>query len=514
MILSIQIDGQTVPLAAPSIVRDPSANLFSADSMMLIIGPNGSGKTTLLGRVAQCALNAAPEDVRASDDVSDLHVVYLTLSPFAKPNVGQTHPRLNVLYRDRVDDPIIPTYRVLNVLADEFALRAGAELRLRGEDRPMMSELHSVIVGAARTGQLTEPAELLQQLLAAEDATSEGTRRGGSEKRVNSATLAPRTLSAKVIHSIEGLTGILKAEPDHTALTHHLTEILGDSTRMHLRALWSALPRGKDRRARLLRGILWKFGLKISKATSDPYFEKKFEKELDLWRLTARTLERLTGDPSLRSDLYRFPLDRLNNFNPDLKLHHHATINLAGTSSGLSALVTQLSLIDKCIGEIEDFSGDQKPSLLLMIDEGDVFLHTAWQQSYVKALNSYLATLKPRFSSVQVLMTTHSAVLMSDFPRDHILRLKDTLPQDIDPLTGSLGEDLFDEVDVSFGAPLETIIRETGGAGTIGRFAEGVIKQLIKDLLAGKKVSAAKIDMIDDPVLRRLLSTITPRSRS
>lgn len=512
MILSIQIDGQTVPLAAPSIVRDPSANLFSADSMMLIIGPNGSGKTTLLGRVAQCALNAAPEDVSASDDVSGLHVVYLTLSPFAKPNVGKKHPRLDVLYRGRVEDPIIPTYRVMNVLANEFELRAEAELRLLGQDRPLMSELHSVIVGATRNGQLKEPAELLDQILAAEDAAA-ATDRGVAEKRFNILTNKPRSLASKALATIDDLTGLTKAEPDHTALRRHLTELLGDSTRMHLRALWSALPQGKDRRTRLLRSILWKFGFKISRASSDPYFEEKFEKELEFWRLLARGLEGLTGDPSLSNDRYRFPLNRLKNFIPPPELHDHATINLAGASSGLSALVTQLSLIDKCIGEIED-SADRKPSLLLMIDEGDVFLHTAWQQSYVKALNSYLATLKPRFSFVQVLMTTHSPVLMSDFPRDHILRLKNTPAEEIDPLTGSLREDLFDEVDVSFGAPLETIIRETGGAGTIGGFADGVIKQLINDLLAGKNVSAAKIDMIDDPVLRRLLSTITPRSRS
>jgi len=162
------------------------------------------------------------------------------------------------------------------------------------------------------------------------------------------------------------------------------------------------------------------------------------------------------------------------------------TFEIAGLSSGAEALVWQFFEL-RCA--IDELHANGVRALLLMIDEGDAFLHIAWQQKYIEFLNKFISREGKRFDSLQVIVASHSPVLMSDFPKDFVI---------------SLGDEANDGCHRCFGAPLEMIIESTAGAGTIGAFAAKKMKQLIER----NKFSARDkylIGQIDDPIVRSFL---------
>jgi len=164
-------------------------------------------------------------------------------------------------------------------------------------------------------------------------------------------------------------------------------------------------------------------------------------------------------------------------------------------SSGMSALVMQFVKIREAVKNIH-FSKRHGVSLVLMIDEGDVFLHLEWQQKYISLLNEFISEIRSDFSqtfySIQVILTSHSPVLMSDFPRDCIHRLYEPGTK-VDPKPIR-----------SFGAQLPDIVRYTGGAGTVGDFAFKTITEWARVGRSGGKVSPYHQALIDDPILREI----------
>jgi hypothetical protein len=163
-------------------------------------------------------------------------------------------------------------------------------------------------------------------------------------------------------------------------------------------------------------------------------------------------------------------------------------VEIDGLSSGAEALVVQFTAIAEAVKKL---SLDQSvTSIIVLVDEGDAFLHIAWQQRYVKALDDFVASICPKWMSIQLVISTHSPVLMSDFPRDYIHRVWDKggLPPEQDI--------------VSFAAPLEKIIESTAGAGTIGEFAADIIRSQIA---LGANGDRQVISWVDDPLLKSYL---------
>lgn len=496
MIHSLRIDGQTIPIAPQSVIDDATSNIFSADSMMLFIGPNGAGKTTLLHRVAETVLQSDSLDVAYSGDLSKLRIVYLTLSPFRKPELDTGDSRLRVMFRNRVDDPIIPEATLFNTLSQAFTLPGKVELRLTKPRAEGLRHLIDAARRASRAGWLKGPAMLVAQI-----ANVERLNDAARQERRNESISFDKWFKTPVYASLEAA----EAECD-SAIEKFLRDRLAEDFEIEMWAMVLALPKTEGRRASALQFFLNYFGLEMERAPRPRIVQQRFKAELYALRELGEQLAPVTQDPRLRKSRYIFGLERLADVN-GIDLGAYAKIQLAGASSGMSALFAQFSLIQKGIDELEAPRPGERNDLLLLMDEGDVFLHIAWQQRYVKALDNYMALLRERFGCVQVVMTTHSPVMMSDFPRDHILRISPPLfAQDPDATSSYNWEGRLSEVGIAFGAPLETIVRETGGGGTMGRFAEAVIEQMIDDASAGRPVPQRRIDMIDDPVLRRLLN--------
>lgn len=87
-----------------------------------------------------------------------------------------------------------------------------------------------------------------------------------------------------------------------------------------------------------------------------------------------------------------------------------------GISSGTKAYLTLLSVLyDKLLNKKNDH--------LICIDEGDLYLHPAWQIDFLYNLNKIL----PKFSSsqIQLVLTSHSPFLLTDLPRENIIIIDD-----------------------------------------------------------------------------------------
>lgn len=498
MIHSIRIDGETVTLVPEGVSREPNSNIFNADSMMLFVGANGSGKTRMLTKIAETVLEKDSVDVSYSGDLSNLRVIYLTLSPFGRPEMDVDDPRFQALYRSRVNEPIVPAAESFRALAEEFNLPAKVQLKFGDRAKRVLQRLRDSAYSAFRGGKLKGPQALVEMFKSVELA-----REKRHQDNLSMATWFESSEYAAVKVAEKKLEELFE---------RILRDKFGSELELHLLAIHMTLSDSRDQE-KARRSFLVNFGVEISPAPPHKAATKRLEGYLNDLRRLGVALEPATGDELLQKSRYEFDIDRLNEI-ADVDLLGLAEIEMVGMSSGMAALFSQFSLIQKGIADLAPLD-PKKNDLLLLIDEGDVFLHMAWQQRYVNYLNTYVLSLRKAFGHVQVVLTTHSPVLMSDFPRDHIRKLqRPTLNEEVE-FESLLGVDLpGDDEIVSFGAPLESIVRHTGDSGTIGVFAAGVIKQLIDDLRAGKSVSPQLIKMIDDPVLRKLIAGIKPKERS
>lgn len=130
-------------------------------------------------------------------------------------------------------------------------------------------------------------------------------------------------------------------------------------------------------------------------------------------------------------------------------------------------------------------------SVLVLIDEGDSYLHLDWQRQYVEKLDKFLAAAKSRygFKVVQAIIATHSPIISGDFPTPLVQRLGDEMAQGIK----------------TFGSSLDALVLETFGTPSIGSKAAHQIRRLRKAVLAGELSQADQtlIEEIGDERLKR-----------
>lgn len=59
-------------------------------------------------------------------------------------------------------------------------------------------------------------------------------------------------------------------------------------------------------------------------------------------------------------------------------------------------------------------------SVLIFIDEADLYLHPRWQQRYISLIIEYLTVLL-KDKKLQLIITTHSPIILSDIPKNHVI---------------------------------------------------------------------------------------------
>jgi predicted ATP-binding protein involved in virulence len=158
----------------------------------------------------------------------------------------------------------------------------------------------------------------------------------------------------------------------------------------------------------------------------------------------------------------------------------------------LLALAEQFSCLQRGIDRL---AARNLKSLVLLIDEGDAFLHLNWQRQYLSLLNEFLSPFKKRHAlhSLQVLIASHSPLLAGDVPGCMVQRLGDLIP-DVSRLK-------------TFGAPLDDIVFDCFQSNSIGAFAGEIIQSIANRAREGKltELDRRLIDEVGDPAIRRAI---------
>ncbi|WP_286434537.1 AAA family ATPase [Myroides odoratimimus] len=155
-----------------------------------------------------------------------------------------------------------------------------------------------------------------------------------------------------------------------------------------------------------------------------------------------------------------------------------------GLSSGQLALFNLMSRLYSLKKETK-----LKDSILIMIDEVDLYLHPQWQKqilsSFIKLFNSEFKDKK-----IQLLMTTNNAIPVSDILRYNVTLLGDNKKQNFENYRNTFGGNIFNLLNDTF------FIQD----GFIGEFAQIKIQELI-DILYEKDTTYL-VEHMDEIVTR------------
>jgi predicted ATPase len=178
-------------------------------------------------------------------------------------------------------------------------------------------------------------------------------------------------------------------------------------------------------------------------------------------------------------------------------------IEFLGLSNGEKSF---LSLFARLF-ELSKYKQLQKRDILLMLDEPEVGMHPQWQTEFVSRLLKFLPELFAE-NKVQILLTTHSPILLSDFPSNHVLYLKK------DDQSGKCIVDEEQNFNSTFAANIHALysnaffLREKGAA--MGSFAKNIIIEIVNKIKNGKqgdyKEIKNKINIIGEPLIKDRLN--------
>ena len=145
-----------------------------------------------------------------------------------------------------------------------------------------------------------------------------------------------------------------------------------------------------------------------------------------------------------------------------------------------------------------------RKDMIVCLDEVDLSLHPAWQRDFINHLTTLINHCYTE-KNIQIIMTTHSPLCLSDFPRQNIIYLKKT--------EYGTEVDHFDHKE-TFGTNLYEIFDDAFylGNNSMGLFAKKYIGQLIKEISELSDINEetfnayySKIECIGDMLIKNKL---------
>ncbi|MGF7075109.1 AAA family ATPase [Mucilaginibacter sp. 3215] len=151
--------------------------------------------------------------------------------------------------------------------------------------------------------------------------------------------------------------------------------------------------------------------------------------------------------------------------------------------------------------------------VLMIIDEGEMGFHPDWQIKYIETLTTYFNNFFGT-NDFQLLLATHSPLVLSDFPKERVHLLKVDKTTGLRNKVGSIG---------TFAQNTNELLANDFfiQSSLIGNIARNFINRILKDIaeLKAIKVKKAKsrsimerIELVDEPVIRQLLINELERS--
>lgn len=161
-----------------------------------------------------------------------------------------------------------------------------------------------------------------------------------------------------------------------------------------------------------------------------------------------------------------------------------------------------IDLFSRLSMALQKLSGNKQP-VLVLIDEGEMGFHPLWQIKYVSTLRDFINEVFFDHK-VQVLLATHSPLVLSDFPKERVHLFK------------KMGNKRVKEYSIgTFGQNISEILASDFfiDSTLIGNLAKQYINGILEEINSLKKTTSAqrrlsiltKIEQIDDPIIYRLL---------
>lgn len=189
------------------------------------------------------------------------------------------------------------------------------------------------------------------------------------------------------------------------------------------------------------------------------------------------------------------------------------SVNWDGLSSGELSFYTFLARINS---ELTNFEGElyyhakneakiayrnDYKNFIILLDEPELSFHPEWQQKFVNLLLGFLEKLYPNFR-FQIIIASHSPILVSDFPKNNIIFLDKNEDGTCKVVNSICQED-------TFGANIQTLYRNSFFLKglPIGEFAKRKINKLFEELERGsiRPTTLQEIQLIGEPLLKNQL---------
>lgn len=161
-----------------------------------------------------------------------------------------------------------------------------------------------------------------------------------------------------------------------------------------------------------------------------------------------------------------------------------------------------IDLFSRLSISLDRLSGS-KQSVLMIIDEGEMGFHPLWQIKYISTLRDFINEVFFEHK-VQVLLATHSPLVLSDFPKERVHLFKKKGNKRVkESSIGTFGQNISEILASDF------FIDST----LIGNLAKQYINGILEEINTLKKSNSprrrrlisTKIDQIDDQIIYRLL---------
>lgn len=188
----------------------------------------------------------------------------------------------------------------------------------------------------------------------------------------------------------------------------------------------------------------------------------------------------------------------------------------SGESAIFSIFARFWSLTGRAMNGVSLISKNKKSAIkyieniLVLIDEGDLYLHPQWQKQFLNSLMKFLCNICEG-NKIQIILTSNAPIVASDLPSSNIIFLKQNNEN-------GNSEVVKIEREQTFAANISSLLKDSFfiEGGMIGEFAAGKINEVITLLNAGNKAEllAQKekvkkiIGLIGEPVIRHKLQSM------
>ncbi|QNM18192.1 AAA family ATPase [Citrobacter freundii] len=113
-------------------------------------------------------------------------------------------------------------------------------------------------------------------------------------------------------------------------------------------------------------------------------------------------------------------------------IKHNISYGWKGFSSGEYALIKFFCELEAAVLKLQK----KTKSFIFIIDEVDLYLHPEWQREFIDELIEHLASLRINMKS-QVILTTHSPIIISDFLSENIVALNKNNSGQVEKISSS-----------------------------------------------------------------------------